>query len=105
VSRGCDYRLLFQAHWLWRVALFAALVILILDLEQLLQDRWMPSTAAALAVRQLLPSDRVAQALRSFEWARHTLPLATGGLIGAAGIAAFVPLPRRWVRWLRRTFA
>ncbi|REK18970.1 MAG: hypothetical protein DWQ37_02820 [Planctomycetota bacterium] len=97
--------MLFRIHWPWRALIFLALVVVILDLEQALESWWLPTTAAALAVRQLQPSTGAAESLRVFEWARHILPVVSGGLIAAAGLVAFVPLPRRWVQWFERTFA
>lgn len=100
-----DDRWLVLAHWSWRAVLFATLVVLILGLEQLSQAWMMSDAATALAVRQFEPSDGVAEALRTLQWAHNALPVVAWGLIGIVGWATFVPLPRCWVRWLKRTFA
>jgi phosphatidylserine synthase len=105
MSGSSDDRLLVGVHWPWRVVVFTALVVLILGLEQLLQSRLIPSAAAALAVQQLQASDLPAESLRTFEWSRQALPIVAWGLIVVVGCVTFVPMPRRWVRWLRRTFA
>lgn len=105
MKRTRDGCLLFRIHWPWRLLLFLAVVVVILDLEEALQAWWLPHAATALAVRQLQPSARAAENLRVFEWARHLVPVVTGGLIAGAGLVAFVPLPRRFVRWFKRTFA
>jgi hypothetical protein len=56
-------------------------------------------------VKQLQASDVVAESLRTFEWARNALPMVMWGLIVVVGWAMFVPMPSRWVEWLKRTLA
>ncbi len=102
--RACDARSTGWAYWTWRVALFAALAAVILGLEQWFQSRWAPGVATALGIDQLRPGDSTAESLRTFEWARQALPIVAWGLVAVAGCVVFVPMPRRWVRLLRRTF-
>lgn len=90
---------------LWRLVLFAVLATTIFVGEDLLQAWMIPSDAAQLGVSQLENSDAAAERLRAFEWARQALPIATWTAVALAACAVSVPLPRPWLRRLRRAFA
>ncbi len=103
--RSCEDRWRVWGHGSWRLVLFVAVAALILGLEQWLETQWLPSAAAALGTGQLQANDAVAESLRTFEWARQALPIVAWALVALAGCVVFVPLPRRWLRWLRRALA